>query len=37
MTNQDPIRDADTSPDTWLHAADLFEPLAASQCYPTCS
>jgi hypothetical protein len=32
--NQDPIRDADTNPDTWLHARDLFEPLAAAQCYP---
>jgi len=32
--NQDPIRDADTQPDTWLHAAAMFEPLAAAQCYP---
>ena len=32
--NQDPIRDADTNPDTWLHAPDLFEPLAVTQCYP---
>jgi hypothetical protein len=31
---QDPIRNADTNPDTWLHASDLFEPLAAAQCYP---
>lgn len=30
----DGIRDADTSPDTWLHARDRFEPLAAAQCYP---
>jgi hypothetical protein len=34
MTNQDPIRDADTNPDRWLHARDLFEPLAVAQCYP---
>jgi hypothetical protein len=34
MTNHDPIRDADTNPDTWLHAPNLFEPLAVSQCYP---
>jgi hypothetical protein len=34
MTNRDPIRDADTNPDTWLHASELFEPLAAAQCYP---
>jgi hypothetical protein len=31
---QDPIRDADTNPGTWLHAPDLFEPLAVAQCYP---
>jgi hypothetical protein len=29
-----PIRDADTNPDIWLHARDLFDPRAASQCYP---
>jgi hypothetical protein len=34
MTNQDPIRDADTNPDTWLHAAAIFEPIAAARCYP---
>jgi hypothetical protein len=32
--NQDPVRDADTNPDTWLHAPDLFAPRAAAQCYP---
>lgn len=31
---QDPVGDADTNPDTWLHARDQFEPLAAAQCYP---
>jgi DNA-binding Lrp family transcriptional regulator len=34
MISRDPIRDADTNPDIWLHALDLFEPLAAAQCYP---
>jgi DNA-binding Lrp family transcriptional regulator len=33
-TSRDPIRDADTNPDIWLHARDQFEPRAASQCYP---
>ena len=32
--NRDPIRDADTNSDSWPHAAAMFEPLAATQCYP---
>jgi hypothetical protein len=32
--NQDPIRDADTSPSTWLYAPHIYEPIAVTQCYP---
>jgi hypothetical protein len=34
MMYLDPIRDADTNPDIWLHARDVFEPIAVTQCYP---